>query len=235
MDGENRIILNVGGIRYETYRATLKKIPATRLSRLTEALANYDPILNEYFFDRHPGVFAQILNYYRWAFLVFSPLNKLIFRTEWLTMRKARQPSPSLVSMRQLTSCVGDASCGVVDLWCYITWRFVTEPGNYTIPQMYVGRSLKRSWSSGGWIQIKSNHAAGALTAFTGTLKYVMTGIVWKPAWFIYSASRPKSQCMGLGDLHYAKIHCIRVFLLVATANKPLFDAQTNETPLAFT
>ncbi|XP_052120888.1 potassium voltage-gated channel protein Shaw-like isoform X1 [Frankliniella occidentalis] len=65
MDGENRIILNVGGIRYETYRTTLKKIPATRLSRLTEALANYDPILNEYFFDRHPGVFAQVLNYYR--------------------------------------------------------------------------------------------------------------------------------------------------------------------------
>jgi hypothetical protein len=46
---------------------TLKKIPATRLSRLTEALANYDPVLNEYFFDRHPGVFAQILNYYRWV------------------------------------------------------------------------------------------------------------------------------------------------------------------------
>ncbi|GFG30922.1 hypothetical protein Cfor_12990 [Coptotermes formosanus] len=67
MDGENRIILNVGGIRYETYKATLKKIPATRLSRLTEALANYDPILNEYFFDRHPGVFAQVLNYYRYA------------------------------------------------------------------------------------------------------------------------------------------------------------------------
>ncbi|KAE8749734.1 hypothetical protein FOCC_FOCC003474 [Frankliniella occidentalis] len=68
MDGENRIILNVGGIRYETYRTTLKKIPATRLSRLTEALANYDPILNEYFFDRHPGVFAQVLNYYRSVF-----------------------------------------------------------------------------------------------------------------------------------------------------------------------
>jgi len=64
-DAENRVILNVGGIRHEAYKATLKKIPATRLSRLTEALANYDPILNEYFFDRHPGVFAQILNYYR--------------------------------------------------------------------------------------------------------------------------------------------------------------------------
>ncbi|KRY50566.1 Potassium voltage-gated channel protein Shaw [Trichinella britovi] len=65
MDSENRIILNVGGVRHETYKHVLKKIPATRLSRLTEALANYDPVLNEYFFDRHPGVFAQILNYYR--------------------------------------------------------------------------------------------------------------------------------------------------------------------------
>lgn len=65
MDAENRVVLNCGGIRHETYKATLKKIPATRLSRLTEALANYDPILNEYFFDRHPGVFAQVLNYYR--------------------------------------------------------------------------------------------------------------------------------------------------------------------------
>ncbi|OTF72154.1 potassium voltage-gated channel protein Shaw-like protein [Euroglyphus maynei] len=65
VDSENRVILNVGGIRHETYKATLKKIPATRLSRLTEALANYDPILDEYFFDRHPGVFGQILNYYR--------------------------------------------------------------------------------------------------------------------------------------------------------------------------
>ena len=45
---ENRVVVNVGGIRHETYKATLKKIPATRLSRLTEALANYDPILNEY-------------------------------------------------------------------------------------------------------------------------------------------------------------------------------------------
>ncbi|XP_031836395.1 potassium voltage-gated channel protein Shaw [Nomia melanderi] len=61
----DRVILNVGGVRHETYKSTLKKIPATRLSRLTEALANYDPILNEYFYDRHPGVFAQVLNYYR--------------------------------------------------------------------------------------------------------------------------------------------------------------------------
>ncbi|VDM15459.1 unnamed protein product, partial [Wuchereria bancrofti] len=65
MDSEYRVILNVGGVRHETYKHTLKKIPATRLSRLTQNLANYDPVLNEYFFDRHPGVFALILNYYR--------------------------------------------------------------------------------------------------------------------------------------------------------------------------
>ncbi|KAL3994263.1 BTB/POZ domain family protein [Acanthocheilonema viteae] len=65
MDCEHRVILNVGGIRHETYAHVLKKIPATRLSRLTPNLANYDPVLNEYFFDRHPGVFSMILNYYR--------------------------------------------------------------------------------------------------------------------------------------------------------------------------
>ena len=60
-----RIILNVGGTRFETQRTTLKKLPATRLSKLTPQLSYYDPVLNEYFFDRHPGVFSQILNYYR--------------------------------------------------------------------------------------------------------------------------------------------------------------------------
>ena len=33
MDTEYRVILNVGGVRHETYKHTLKKIPATRLSR----------------------------------------------------------------------------------------------------------------------------------------------------------------------------------------------------------
>lgn len=66
MDLDNhRVILNVGGVRHETHKHVLKKIPATRLSRLSETSSNYDPVLNEYFFDRHPGVFSQILNYYR--------------------------------------------------------------------------------------------------------------------------------------------------------------------------
>jgi potassium voltage-gated channel Shaw-related subfamily C member 1 len=83
MDSEHRVVLNVGGIRHETYKATLKKIPATRLSKLTEALANYDPVLNEYFFDRHPGVFAQVLNYYRYVFIYYNLLPSYALQTHY--------------------------------------------------------------------------------------------------------------------------------------------------------
>ncbi|XP_078349460.1 uncharacterized protein LOC144634382 [Oculina patagonica] len=67
----NRIVINVGGIRHETFLSTLKTIPDTRLSYLGEhhttvaRSPEYDASKQEYFFDRHPGVFAQILNFYR--------------------------------------------------------------------------------------------------------------------------------------------------------------------------
>ncbi|KAM6957466.1 voltage-gated potassium channel KCNC1-like isoform 2-T2 [Aplochiton taeniatus] len=64
-----KIVINCGGVRHETYRSTLKTLPGTRLSWLTEpdAFSNfdYDPKSDEFFFDRHPGTFAFILNYYR--------------------------------------------------------------------------------------------------------------------------------------------------------------------------
>ncbi|CAL1540895.1 unnamed protein product, partial [Lymnaea stagnalis] len=64
----NRITINIGGVRYETYRSTLKNIPDTRLAWVTNTTASnpdYDPVTGEYFFDRHPGIFNMILNYYR--------------------------------------------------------------------------------------------------------------------------------------------------------------------------
>lgn len=64
-----RIIINCGGVRHETYRSTLRNFPGTRLAWCTENTQNiandYDPEKNEFFFDRHPGVFAAIINYYR--------------------------------------------------------------------------------------------------------------------------------------------------------------------------
>lgn len=68
VDMRNKVILNVGGIRHETYLSTLRNIPDTRLHSLTNnptQLAEFDPNSGEFFFDRHPIVFAQILNYYR--------------------------------------------------------------------------------------------------------------------------------------------------------------------------
>ncbi|XP_023692557.1 voltage-gated potassium channel KCNC2 isoform X2 [Paramormyrops kingsleyae] len=80
IDDKERIILNVGGTRHETYRNTLRTLPGTRLALLasesdTESVLDllqqvpgfieYNPKNNEYFFDRHPGVFAYVLNYYR--------------------------------------------------------------------------------------------------------------------------------------------------------------------------
>ena len=40
MDSEYRVVLNVGGVRHETYKHTLKKIPATRLSRYRESVCD---------------------------------------------------------------------------------------------------------------------------------------------------------------------------------------------------
>ena len=64
---KDRIILNVGGIRHETFKSTLRNFPDTRLAWITERdnFTDYDPEKNEYFFDRHPGVFQQIINFYR--------------------------------------------------------------------------------------------------------------------------------------------------------------------------
>ena len=65
---DNRVLINVGGVRYETYKSTLKNLPDTRLSWLTETTAqnaDFDTTTGEYFFDRHPGVFNMVLNYYR--------------------------------------------------------------------------------------------------------------------------------------------------------------------------
>ncbi|XP_051886073.1 potassium voltage-gated channel subfamily C member 2-like isoform X2 [Pristis pectinata] len=69
IEGNERIVLNVGGTRHETYRNTLKTLPGTRLALLADSDGqsnpDYDPRVNQYFFDRHPGVFAYVLNYYR--------------------------------------------------------------------------------------------------------------------------------------------------------------------------
>lgn len=65
---DRRLRLNVGGVVFETMRSTLRRRPSTRLAMLAQRLESdesWDSERQEYFFDRHPGVFSSILHSYR--------------------------------------------------------------------------------------------------------------------------------------------------------------------------
>lgn len=57
--------LNVGGVRFSTYRSTLEKKPCTLLYGLRNTDDNYDPVNKEWFFDRNPAIFSSVLDYLR--------------------------------------------------------------------------------------------------------------------------------------------------------------------------
>ncbi|CAG8645583.1 9023_t:CDS:2, partial [Ambispora gerdemannii] len=70
-----KIILNVGGIKYETFRSTLTAYPDTLLG--TMFADRNDQLLkpinaNEYFFDRNGRAFHYIMEYYRTGSLSLS-------------------------------------------------------------------------------------------------------------------------------------------------------------------
>ena len=63
-----KIVINVSGLRYETHDRTLKQFPETLLGDERERMQFYDPIRNEYFFDRNRPSFDAILYYYQVVF-----------------------------------------------------------------------------------------------------------------------------------------------------------------------
>lgn len=70
IDDDEKIVINVGGTRHETLLATLNSKPGTRLYQI--AMRHSSGKTREYFFDRHPGVFSTVMDYYRSGKCLFS-------------------------------------------------------------------------------------------------------------------------------------------------------------------
>jgi len=64
-DSSERVVINVSGMRVETRLRTLTRFPDTLLGNDDRRSRYYDPLRNEYFFDRNRLCFDSILYYYQ--------------------------------------------------------------------------------------------------------------------------------------------------------------------------
>ena len=63
---ENRVLVNIWGIRFETSRPTLQRFPKSILGMMVKEDSPFKPgSSNMYFLDRDPSHFKLVLNYMR--------------------------------------------------------------------------------------------------------------------------------------------------------------------------
>ncbi|VUZ40781.1 unnamed protein product, partial [Hymenolepis diminuta] len=72
---EERVVLNVSGLKFETQLKTLNRFPNTLLGNPRKRNRYYDPLRNEYFFDRNRPSFDAILYYYQSGGRLRRPVN----------------------------------------------------------------------------------------------------------------------------------------------------------------
>lgn len=70
-----RVVINVSGLRFETQLKTLNQFPDTLLGNPQKRNRYYDPLRNEYFFDRNRPSFDAILYYYQSGGRLRRPVN----------------------------------------------------------------------------------------------------------------------------------------------------------------
>ena len=70
-----RVVINVSGLRFETQLKTLSQFPETLLGDPQKRNRFYDPLRNEYFFDRNRPSFDAILYYYQSGGRLRRPVN----------------------------------------------------------------------------------------------------------------------------------------------------------------
>ena len=70
-----RVVINISGLRFETQLKTLNQFPDTLLGDPQRRNRYYDPLRNEYFFDRNRPSFDAILYYYQSGGRLRRPVN----------------------------------------------------------------------------------------------------------------------------------------------------------------
>ncbi|KAJ8261640.1 hypothetical protein GJAV_G00156610 [Gymnothorax javanicus] len=70
-----RVVINISGLRFETQLKTLSQFPATLLGNPRKRMRFFDPLRNEYFFDRNRPSFDAILYYYQSGGRLRRPIN----------------------------------------------------------------------------------------------------------------------------------------------------------------
>ncbi|XP_060924114.1 potassium voltage-gated channel subfamily A member 1 [Limanda limanda] len=70
-----RVVINVSGLKFETQMKTLLQFPDTLLGDPDKRIRYFDPLRNEYFFDRNRPSFDAILYYYQSGGRLKRPVN----------------------------------------------------------------------------------------------------------------------------------------------------------------
>ncbi|XP_057689456.1 potassium voltage-gated channel subfamily A member 1 [Corythoichthys intestinalis] len=70
-----RVVINVSGLKFETQLKTLTQFPDTLLGDPDKRIRYFDPLRNEYFFDRNRPSFDAILYYYQSGGRLKRPAN----------------------------------------------------------------------------------------------------------------------------------------------------------------
>ncbi|XP_076860934.1 shaker-related potassium channel tsha2 [Brachyhypopomus gauderio] len=70
-----RVVINISGLRFETQLKTLAQFPDTLLGDPRRRMRFFDPLRNEYFFDRNRPSFDSILYYYQSGGRLRRPVN----------------------------------------------------------------------------------------------------------------------------------------------------------------
>ncbi|XP_057701908.1 potassium voltage-gated channel subfamily A member 3-like [Corythoichthys intestinalis] len=70
-----RVVINISGLRFETRLQTFSQFPETLLGDPRKRMRYFDPLRNEYFFDRNRPSFDAILYYYQSGGRIRRPVN----------------------------------------------------------------------------------------------------------------------------------------------------------------